>query len=243
MSYELPPQARGGAEEQLAALRDYLVRLAQELERAERSEAAETQSAALHAQERSTKALREQASSLKALIIKNANELADATDARIDDLASTYVAISDYGNYYEQIDTQVRQTARETVESYRYAESIEAMDRSLSELNGQIRRGLIEDPDTHEIHLGIAVSERLSFTGQTQTVGGLSYSVLTPGQTLGLYTSAGWQFWINGRKMGWFSSQDSMLHVANIVVEERLQLGADWQMTTSGGFGLRYIGG
>jgi len=59
-------------------LRDYLVRLAQELERAERSEAAETQSAALHAQERSTKALREQASSLKALIIKNANELAEA---------------------------------------------------------------------------------------------------------------------------------------------------------------------
>ncbi len=243
MSYELPPQALGGAEEQLAALRDYLVRLSQELERAEHGRLAAVEANARGTKETAAKALREQASSLKALIVKNAGEITERTDARFDSLASAYVAISDFGTYREQIDTQIRQTARETLESYHYAESIEALDRSLSELNGQIRRGLMEDPDTHEIHLGIAVSESLSFTGQTQTVGGLRYSVLSPGQTLGLYTASGWQFWIGGRRMGWFSSQDSMLHLANIVVENRLQLGADWQVTALGGFGLRYTGG
>ena len=110
-------------------------------------------------------------------------------------------------------------------------------------LGGQIRRGIIEDPVTHEMHLGIAISETLSFTGQTQSVGGVTYYERTPGQTLGLYTARGWQFWINGVRRGWFSSEDSKLHISNLVVEEKLQLGADWQIGTGGGFGIRYTGG
>ena len=243
MSYELPPQARGDAAEQLAALRDYLVRLAQELERAERGASVEAADEARSVREQNAKALREQASALKALIVKNADEIAERTDVRFDSLSASYVAISDYGRYYNQIDTQVRQSARETVETYHFTEAVEALERSMSELGGQIRRGLIEDPETHEIHLGIAVSERLSFTGQTQTVGGVTYYELTPGQTLGLYTSSGWQFWINGVRRGWFSSQDSMLHVSNIVAEEKLRAGPGWEISASGGFGLRYIGG
>ena len=243
MSYELPPQARGDAAEQLAALRDYLVRLAQELERAERGASGEAADEARSVREQNAKALREQASALKALIVKNADEIAERTDVRFDSLSASYVAISDYGRYYNQIDTQVRQSARETVETYHFTEAVEALERSMSELGGQIRRGLIEDPETHEIHLGIAVSESLSFTGNTQTVGGVTYYELTPGQTLGLYTSSGWQFWINGVRRGWFSSQDSMLHVSNIVAEEKLRAGPDWEISASGGFGLRYIGG
>ncbi len=243
MSYELPPQARGDAAEQLAALRDYLVRLAQELERAERGASVEAADEARSVREQNAKALREQASALKALIVKNADEIAERTDVRFDSLSASYVAISDYGRYYNQIDTQVRQSARETVETYHFTEAVEALERSMSELGGQIRRGLIEDPETHEIHLGIAVSESLSFTGNTQTVGGVTYYELTPGQTLGLYTSSGWQFWINGVRRGWFSSQDSMLHVSNIVAEEKLRAGPGWEISASGGFGLRYIGG
>ena len=237
MSYELPPQARGGAEEQLAALRDYLVRLAQELERAEQGGTAAAAKAADAVRGKTEAALREQASALKALIVKNADEIGEATDARFDSLSSRYVAVSDFGSYYEQIDAQVRRTARETVESYHYTEAVEALERYM------IRRGVIEDPETHELHLGIAISETLSFTGQTQSVGGVIYHELAPGQTFGLYTSAGWQFWINGVRRGWFSSEDSMLHVANIIAEDKLRAGSDWEISTAGGFGLRYIGG
>ena len=243
MSYELPPQARGSAEEQLAALRDYLVRLAQELEHVERGGIAAVGREAPAVRRQDVISLREQAAALKALIIKNANEITSYADERFDSLSSTYLAVSDFGTYREQIDTEIRQTARDTVESYHYAESIQALERYMTVLNGQIRRGLIEDPETHEIHLGIAISEALSFTGQTQTVGGATYFELSPGQTLGLYTSSGWQFWINGMKRGWFSSEDSMLHVSNIVVENKLKIGADWEISTSGGFGLKYTGG
>ena len=34
-----------------------------------------------------------------------------------------------------------------------------------------------------------------------------------------------------------------MLHVSQILVEDRLQHGADWLVTTAGGYGIRYIGG
>lgn len=245
---EIPPQLQGSPEQQLISMRDYLVRLAQSLEKVGGSEVViEAKKAATKAanrnQEKTIEDIRARANALKALIIKTADEITEYTDSKVETFESLYVAKSDYGNYYNQIETMVEQTARDTVETYHYTEAIEDLNLYLTDLNGQIRRGVIEDPETHEVHLGIAISEQLSFTGHTQTEDGLTYYELSPGQTLGLYTSTGWQFWINGVRRGWFSSEDSMLHVSNIVVENKLQLGSDWEITTSGGFGLRYIGG
>lgn len=242
MSCELPPQVQGSSE--LTALRDYLVRLAQSLEKITDSAASAAANRAVgESQKAALRDIRSQAASLKALIVKNAGEVCAYADAKVEEYDSMYVAKSDFGSYYEQIETKVETTARSTVESYRYADAIEGLRGYMTELNGQIRRGVMEDPQTHELHLGIAVSERLSFTGQTQTSGGVTYYELSPGQTLGLYTSTGWQFWISGVKRGWFSSEDSMLHVSNIVVEDTLQMSANWQITTVNGCGLRYIGG
>ncbi len=247
MSFELPPMAQGSPEAQLSALRDYLVRLAHSLDGVCGTDAIgeAADSAALRAQREAAAEVKAAAHSLKALIVKTADEVEAYADAKVEEYDSLYVARSEFGSYYEQIQTQVEQTARAAVESYHYTDAIEALETYMTELSGQIRRGVIEDPVTHELHLGIAVSERLSFETDAESVveQGVAYRVLSPGQTLGLYTASGWQFWINGYRRGWFSSEDSMLHVANIVVENQLQLGADWQITTSGGFGLRYIGG
>ena len=243
---EIPPRLQGSPEQQLVAMRDYLVRLSQSLEQVGRSAAAPAVSkaaAAASAQENAAEQVKSTARALKALIIKTADEITAYTDSRVESFESLYVAKSDYGSYYNQIETQVAQTARDTVESYHYTEAFGEMNAYLTDLGGQIRRGVIEDPETHEVHLGIAISEQLSFTGQTQTEGGLTYYELAPGQTLGLYTSRGWQFWIGGVRRGWFSSEDSMLHLSNIVVENRLQLGSEWDVTRTNGFGLRYIGG
>ena len=253
---EIPPQLQGSPEQQLIAMRDYLVRLAQSLDSAGSSDVIISRatkaanSAASKAHEDAVREVKEKAASLKALIIKTADEITEYTDSKVEEYNALYVAKSDFGTYTETVQTQFETTARGVVESYNYGAAIQGAQNTadaatafITDLNGQIRRGAIEDPETHEVHLGIAISESLSFTGQTLTDGGLTYYELTPGQTLGLYTATGWQFWINGVKRGWFSSEDSMLHVSNIVVENKLQLGADWEITTSGGFGLRYIGG
>ena len=254
--FKQPPILSGSTAEQVRQLRDYLVRLVRELpdgndtalidravQKAVKASDGETQKAAVQA-------ARSQAQAVKQLIIKTADEIYEDIDQLETELAETYLARSDFGDYTETVNTTIVQTARETVESYDYDALIEALGtrtgelaEALTRIDGEIRRGLITDPETGEEALGIAISQNLSFTGATRTEGGLTYYELSPGQTLGLYTSTGWQFWIGGSKRGWFDSTDGMLHVAQIVVESRLQLGADWAVTTAGGFGIRYIGG
>ena len=199
MSLELPPQARGGAEEQLAALRDYLVRLAQELDRAAGSETAlaAVGNVLTKTQAKTAEDIRAHAAALKALIIKTADEITAYADGKVEEYNSLYVAQSDFGSYYQVIERDVEDTARGAIESYRYSDAIESAQNTAdgaaaaaeayhNELSGQIRRGIMEDPTTHEMHLGIAISENLEFTGETQTANGNTYYKLASGQTLGL---------------------------------------------------------
>jgi len=113
----------------------------------------------------------------------------------------------------------------------------------MTEINGQIRRGIVTDPSTGEVVTGIAISQSLRFTGEIERgEDGAEYYRLASGQTFGLYTATGWQFWIDGCKKGWYDSVDGMLHIANVAVEDKLQLGGGWQLVSLDGLGLRYTG-
>ncbi len=136
------------------------------------------------------------------------------------------------------------------IESYGYSAQITALNDSLDALsgyldllNGEIRRGIVRDPSTGQDVLGIAISQSLVFSSSETGPDGQTYYRIDSSlaQTFGLYTSTGWQFWINGSKRGWFDSTDGMLHVSQILVESRLQLGENWLVTTTGGFGIRKI--
>ena len=260
--FEYPPILQGDALSQIAALRDYLVRQTREQNPDTALLPPGTAvvgalvpgvpgTAAAGARSSGTEEGYDPAASaaLRALIRKTADTVEQHVDELRQSLRQDYLALSDFGEYRESIDTQIRQTARETVESYDYEERIaaaengvEGLRETVTELDGQIRRGLITDPETQETALGIAISQNLRFTGATVTEGGLTYWELAPGQTLGLYTSTGWQFWINGSKRGWFDSRDGMLHVSQIRAESRLQHGDSWLVTTTGGYGIRYVG-
>jgi hypothetical protein len=189
------------------------------------------------------------AAALRALIVKTADRVERQVELLSRSLHEDYLARSDFGDYQEQIDTLIRATARQIVESYDFTARLSAADERLGELagaltrlRGEIRRGLIQDPETGELCFGIAIAQELRFTGQTVTENGLVYEELAPGQTLGLYTASGWQFWINGSKRGWFDASDGQLHVGGMNAEQELRLGGDWVMTAVGGFGLRYVG-
>ena len=247
---ELPPILSGSTQQQVAALRDYLVRLSQSLDSAQ--SAAQTNSIAAVSSSKSPAAVGDRDSAgvkeLRALITKTATTVKHQVDILSQSLHEDYLAKSDFGEFTEHIDALFTATARQVIESYDYEARIEALaaagaetERHITALRGEICRGIIEDPDTGEIALGIAISENLSFTGEKVTENGIDYYRLSPGQTLGIYTSTGWQFWINGAKKGWFDSKDAMLHVGSIVVEEDMRISADWMISSSGGFGIRYL--
>lgn len=193
---------------------------------------------------------------VKAWISEGDSYVQEYCDNRLEELDSYYLAKSEFGTFEETINSRIEATARGVVESYDYAASITSLQSGIDLLqnyyeaiNGEIRRGLVLDPDTQAYVVGIVISQAVEFSAEVGRTDpnnpgdGNTYYYVAPNQTFGIYTSTGWQFWINGVKRGWFSSQDSMLHVSNIVVEDKLQLGADWEISTLNGFGLRYIGG
>lgn len=271
--YELPPILSGTAKEQIAALRDYLVRISRQLSEAESAPAAEKGlSLRLTGEGRrlistgedaaaDTEAVRKNAAELRALIVKTSRELGREieqeseearlyADGRIEKLSSKYLSRSEFGAFTENVESQIATTARGVVESYGFTESIESgrqelalMQSYMTEINGQIRRGIVTDPATGEAVTGIAISQSLRFTGEIVRGGdGAEYYRLASGQTFGLYTATGWQFWIDGCKKGWYDSVDGMLHIANVAVEDRLQLGGGWQLVSIDGLGLRFTG-
>lgn len=265
---EFPPMLQGGALEQLAQLRDYLVRRVRDEEQetiaivqaeapaivrdaAKKSGSGPVGTAAGDAEDRAAR--------LRELIVKTAREsregdalLSESLGEVSREMHQSYLARSEFGEYRLEIAALIEATARQIVESYGFLEQISAARAELgqlgeefaayeTEISGQIRRGFLEDPESHQTVLGIAISQNLIFTGRELTDGGWTYFELSPGQTLGLYTATGWQFWVNGRKVGWFSSADGMLHTVSQVVEEEIRLG-DWSMSRAGSFGIKYLG-
>lgn len=268
----MPPILRGDALKQIADLRDYLVRVAQSADNAAvetvaseapriiRDAGTTTGSGSGTGYGRTAQDAMQRMAQLRALIVRTAEAGRDRDAVLMEsvgDLAyemrQHYMARSEFGEYQQEILLVIEATARQIVESYGMLEQLRATQAELGqmgeeiaayelEISGQIRRGFLEDPDTGQVVLGIAISQNLQFTGQELTDGGWLYYELSPGQTLGLYTSTGWQFWVNGRKVGWFDSSDGMLHTVSQVVEEEIRMG-DWLMSAGNGFGLKYLGG
>lgn len=187
------------------------------------------------------------------------NYVMQYVDNKVEEYNSLYVAKSEYGTFTEQIQSSIETTARGVVESYDYGSSIQSMQENIdlmqdyyTKIDGEIRRGIILNPETQEYELGIAISQNLQFSGEIcdssdehNPGDGHTYYYLNAGQTFGLYTATGWQFWIDGYKVGWFDSLDGMLHVSKIIVEDCVQFGGNWQLrSTAGGaeFELLYTG-
>ena len=251
--FELPPKLIGDEVEQLTALRDYLVRMAQSLDtNVEKVVVQTVESAVARAGTTgygggggTANVENNEVKRLKSLIIKTADNIQVSIDRINTVLEMTYLAQSDFGTYREYIKRDIDETAQATVERFdAEMETISAeLDRFMENIRGEIRRGIIEDPDHPGSYImGIAIAQELRFTGNTTEDAGLTYYELAPHQTFGFYTSTGWQYWIDGAKRGWFNSEDGMLHVENVAVEQSLMLGAGWLMTATGGFGLRYVG-
>lgn len=282
----MPPILTGSPTHQIAALRNYLVRMVKELDMVDTQGssavvvAAPRQGQAAPVKEQGDNTanlaqIQKNAKELKALIIKTAqglgatdeelagliaagdNHVMSYADSRVESLSSMYVAKSDFGTFQETIETQIEATAKAMIESYDYESSINSVQEGIdllqnyyTAINGEIRRGIILDPETGDYVTGIAISQNLQFSGECGPADpknpgdGYTYYYLNSGQTFGLYTSTGWQFWIDGQKRGWFSSTDGMLHVSNVLVENTLQIGAMWQFrSTDTEMEIFYTGG
>ena len=185
-------------------------------------------------------------SELQMLIESGDRAVMEYVDSKTEVYNGLYVAQSEFGTFQENVTNMIETTAKGVVESYDYSSGIKSLQDSIdllqsyyTSINGEIRRGIVEDPETGEYVTGIAIAQSLKFSGEcgpsdARNPGdGYTYYYMNSGQTFGLYTSVGWQFWIDGYKKGWYNSQDGMLHVANVLIEQILQIGGNWQIKSS----------
>lgn len=210
-------------------------------------------------------AIRKNAQELRSLIVKSAenlqkriqdgddeladmiadgdNAVIDVMDRKEEEYNGKYLAKSEFGTFEQDLDARIQTTAAGVVESFKFEETIDSVQEDIdllqhyyTNIDGEIKRGIVLDPETGDYVTGIAISQNLRFEGECGPTDennpgdGYTYYYMNEGQTFGLYTSTGWQFWIDGYKKGWFNSTDGMLHVANIMVEVSMQVGPDWQM-------------
>lgn len=173
------------------------------------------------------------------------------------EFTSNYISGTEFAQYKNEASAAMVSTAQGVVESYNYTQQINNLVEAnkgivsqITSIDGEIRRGYIPDPDPNhagQLIFGIAVSEKLKFESGTQTVDGVTYYQLSDDQTFGFYTSTGWQYWIGGQKVGWFDSNDRMLHVDNMVAETSITIGSEsdgnqWNISTANGFGIKFSG-
>ena len=265
MFNEKPPMISGDSRKDLLALRDYLYRLSSNLEPIVAASVEISGSGSMTGgqvsnayKEYTTNAVKNNAKALQSLIIKTADDIEQYVDTRAEQFSGQFVAKSEYGEFVETIDARIETSARGVVETYNYGAQIDSLQDSIdlaqayfTRIDGEIRRGIVLDPSTNDYVVGIAISEAMQFSGEcgpddpNNPGDGFTYYYLTAGQTFGLYTSTGWQFWIDGVKRGWFDSTSNMLHVYMIYVEGKLVLNGYWQITSSADgneFEIAYIG-
>lgn len=260
----MPPRLIGTPEQQIAALRDWMFQSVKDLDNIVNVETGNVTvtkdgSGRTVYSNGAEAAVKNMASDLKSLILKTANEVEAYADRKMETFSSEYVARSDFGTYQQAAQATMETTAQGVTENYDLIQSLTSNVNMLAsyyeDIQGQIVRGIVQDPEYSpgsELHptefvVGIAIAQNIQVSGEVDPGDapddGHTYYYLNSGQTFGLYTSTGWQFWINGLKVGWYSSLDGNLHVASMKVERTIQMG-DWILRQNGAnFGVLYVGG
>lgn len=173
-------------------------------------------------------ALLREAESLRSLIIDNADEINRVEQTIQNQLQSSYVAKSEFGEYKEQALAQMTQTADSAITEYNASETItglqadaEAAKSFQRDYDAYIKTGLLfRDSQGNRVY-GVAVGENL--TRVTQIVDGVEEVVLERSGLSAVFTATKLSFYQNGTEVAYLSNHK--LYITQIVVLDRFQLG------------------
>jgi len=255
INFALPPRLQGEAEAQLGQMHNWLFQLTEQLNVALGAvEAASSAGIVLNngsgeggsseeARELAEK-INEQRDRLKALIIKTADIVRFEYTEEIKRLESSYLAVSDFGEYREEISREIRDTAEGTVQSYAaeiglesYIADSAALKEWQAETSGYIKQGFIYRNAEDVPVLGIAIGQNI----QTEaTLEDGTQQISLGNMNLAFYTSEGLEFYVNGIRVAFFRNDAAEMN--NATITGRLRLG-NWEFSHTNGLQIKWIGG
>lgn len=246
LNLSAPPQFNGTPEEQIRQVTRYLFRLQRDLNIAlDGVDKSISQTAGQTAQTEAQKTTAETAKNLKALIIKTANFVKQEMDSWTQTLEGNYLAISDFGEYREELSQEITATATDIVNRFNYESNLAARVEELEAENAALKTykveteqytksGLLYYDDEDVPVYGYAVGEILTRV----TVNG--EETVRREDLLSTWSSGRLNFWQGGRIVAYYAN--NKMYVTDGEFLNSLQIG-DWIITTSGGdFEIDYAG-
>lgn len=246
-----PPRFAGEPEAQLGQMHTWLFQLVEQLNVAMSVVQAQDGAAAQQGTDGGKDSnvptaddLNSQRDQLKSLIVKTADIVRLEMQREIRRLESSYLALSDFGEYREDISREIEETASGTVESYAASIGLESYIKDSTDLkewaaetNGYIRRGFIYRNEADVPVLGIAIGQNI--TTKAMTTDGLEQLEVS-NQNMGFFTSEGLEFYVNGQRVAFFRNDG--MEVNNASINGRLRIG-NWEISHTDGLEIKWIGG
>lgn len=173
-------------------------------------------------------ALLREAESLRSLIIDNADEINRVEQTIQNQLQSSYVAKSEFGEYKEQALAQMTQTADSAITEYNASETItelqagaEAARQFQRDYKGYIKTGLLfRDGQGNRVY-GVAVGENLAKV--TEIVDGEEVLIMERIGLTAVFTASKLSFYQGGTEVAYLSNQK--LSITHAVILQNFQLG------------------
>jgi hypothetical protein len=247
-----PPRFVGEPEAQLGQMHTWLYQMVEQLNVAMSVVQAQESAAAVQQSQNggsdtgtvTTEDLNNQRDQLKSLIIKTASTVRVELQREIKRMESSYLALSDFGEYREEISREIEDTASGTIESYAASIGLESYIKDSADLkewaaetNGYIRKGFIYRNEADVPVLGIAIGQNI--TTKAVTTDGLEQLEVS-NQNMGFFTSEGLEFYVNGLRVAFFRNDG--MEINNATITGRLRIG-NWEISHTDGLEIKWIGG
>ena len=236
-----PPRLTGGTEDQLRQITGYLYQLQRDLNVALDSVDSVVKEAAVEtAATAAEQTVSATAKSLKSLIIKTAGVIRQEIDTWTQTLEGTYLAISDFGTYREEVSQEIIATATQVANMFSYESIIQALQTRVNELETDntalqsykvqteqyTKTGLLYFDEFDVPVYGYAVGEVLTRV----TVNG--EETVRREDLMATWSAGRLNFWQGGNIVAYYAN--NKMYVTDGEFLNSLQIG-DWIITTTGG--------
>lgn len=196
---------------------------------------------------RETARLDAQYDALKSLVIKTAQTTVKELEQLSARLTGSYVAISDFGKYMEQLNAYIEANPDSITQYYSFyselknniGEAQAAFDQYTNETEGYIKTGIVYYDEGGMPVLGVAVGQNLT-AKEVTLPDGTTQTEIDQTAFRATFTAKKLSFWQDDLEIAYVSN--NQLYITGITVLDKMTLG-EWEVSTSNGMAFKWIGG
>lgn len=196
---------------------------------------------------RETARLDAQYDALKSLVIKTAQTTVKELEQLSARLTGSYVAISDFGKYMEELNAYIEANPDSITQYYSFyselknniGEAQAAFEQYTNETEGYIKTGIVYYDEGGMPVLGVAVGQNLT-AKEVTLPDGTTQTEIDQTAFRATFTAKKLSFWQDDLEVAYVSN--NRLYITGITVLDKMTLG-EWEVSTSNGMAFKWIGG